>query len=135
MNSDNIFPSLQKGFRVTLGATASLIENLQSPQTLEQQFSQLRSDPNQKIEEWAEKGEITEQEARKFLEALFTQPTSASSTSSSGSSNSGSTVGTTSTDANRQDASATQLEIKQLTEQIAAIRAELEKLRETDSRR
>ena len=130
MDSNNLTQLLQKGLRVTLGATASLIEVLQDPEKREQNLSRLRSDLGQLAEEWDTKGAMTEQEARNFVDTLLEQrnrqqaqptydPTSP-------------TVG------NTNPASPTappdvQLELQELTAQIAAIRTELEKLRNPDS--
>lgn len=128
MNSDNFLQLLHTGFRATLGATASLVETLQDPIKREQNLSQLRSNMSEQFQEWAEKGEVTEQEARNFVDTVLRQQNSQSST--------------TTTTAPR-DTSPTpvtppvepeaQLELQQLTAQIAAIRAELEKLRNPDS--
>ncbi len=68
MNSDNLTQLLQQRFRITLGATASLVETLQDPQKRNQNLSDLRSELNHLTQEWAEKGEVTEQEARNFVD-------------------------------------------------------------------
>ena len=128
MNSNTIVDLLQTGFRISLGATTSLVETLQDPQKREESLSQLRFELSQRVSEWAEKGAITEQEARRLIEQTWRQqgqpgrspetetpsdipvapPTTATSPSS-------------------------QLEIEELTAQIAALRTELEKLRNTRS--
>jgi len=124
MNSDNLTQLLQQGFRVTLGATASLVETLQDDQKRNQNFSQLGSELSNLTQEWAAKGEITEQEARNFVDSLLNQigkqPPSRTPEANP------STVVTTPTQTVVPE---TQLELQELTAQIAAIRIELEQLR------
>jgi polyhydroxyalkanoate synthesis regulator phasin len=124
MNSDILVQLLQKGFRVTLGATASLIEVLQDPQKREENLSKLRTDLGQLAEELAERGAITEQEARSFVDTILSKQANQTSTETP-SSTATATAPTTSPDV--------QLELQELTAQIAAIRAELEKLGNQDS--
>lgn len=73
MNSDNLTQLLQQGFRVTLGATASLVETLQDPQKRNDNLDSIRSELSYLATEWAAKGEITEQEARNFVDNLLNQ--------------------------------------------------------------
>ncbi|MBW4522855.1 MAG: hypothetical protein KME16_24725 [Scytolyngbya sp. HA4215-MV1] len=120
MNSDILVQLLQKGFRVTLGATASLIEILQDPQKREENLTKLRLDLTQLTEEWAEKGLVTEQEARSFVDTVLSQR---------GGQASATATPPSSTTATPE----VQGELHELTEQIAAIRMELEKLRDKDS--
>jgi polyhydroxyalkanoate synthesis regulator phasin len=79
MNSDNLLQLVQTGFRVTLGATTSAIETLQDSQKLQEVFSQFNSDLKQQMEVWSQKGEITEQEARKMMDSLWSQSGQATS--------------------------------------------------------
>lgn len=124
MNSNNLLQFLQTGFRVSLGATTSLVETLQDPQKREENLSQLRSELSQRVAEWAQKGEITEQEARNFIEAMLRQQSnSASPPATVTPTDSGTTPPRTAASPN------VQLDIEELTAQIAAIRTELEKLR------
>jgi polyhydroxyalkanoate synthesis regulator phasin len=117
MNSDTLVQTLQKGYHVTLGATASVIESLQDAQRREENFAKLRTDPNQLIEELAIKGETTEREARSFVDGVFSQPSNPSSSS------------TPSTPPVSPQTAAIQQDLQELTAQLAAIRAELERLR------
>jgi polyhydroxyalkanoate synthesis regulator phasin len=141
MNSDNILQIIQKSFRVSLGATTSLLETLQDAQKREQNIAKLRADFDQLSTGWqdpqgreenlakirtdleqlttelADKGETTEREARAFVDNLMAQR--------GGNSASGVTVNTTATPV----PSANQTEIEELTAQLAEVRAELEKLR------
>ncbi|MFE1745859.1 hypothetical protein [Coleofasciculus sp. H7-2] len=128
MNSNNLLELVQKGFRVTLGATASLVESVQDTQKREQNLELLKSDVNLVVQQLAEKGEITEQEARSFLNSLMAQANDAGSTQS---------YGTPSTPATTPVTTVVQpdvqLELEELTAQIAAMRTELEKLRDPNS--
>ncbi len=121
MNSDSLVQLLQSSVRVTLGATASLIEVLQDPAKREENLTKLRQEWSKLSEEWEMKGESTEQEARNFVNNLLHQRTSSASSPSSGSTVTVTTPLTTSPDV--------QAELQELTAQIAAIRAELEKMR------
>lgn len=128
MNSNNFLELVQKGFRVTLGATASLVESVQDTQKREQNLELLKSDVNLVVQQLAEKGEVTELEARTFLNSLMTQANDASSTQSYGTpSTPATTPVTTVVQPN------VQLELEELTAQIAAMRTELEKLRDPNS--
>lgn len=121
MNPDDIFQSVQKGFRVTLGAAGTLAESLQNPQNGQELLERLRTNPNQVAEELAEKGEITEQEARRFVDGLMAQ----SSGNGSG--------GTRSTPPAGPSAPPDiQADLEDLTAQIAALRQELADLQKSD---
>lgn len=128
MNSNNFLELVQKGFRVTLGATASLVESVQDTQKREQNLELLKSDVNLVVQQLAEKGEITEQEARTFLNSLMAQANNAANTQSSATPSTPATTPVTTVA--QPDV---QLELEELTAQIAAMRTELEKLREPNS--
>lgn len=128
MNSDNLLQLLHKGFRVTLGATAALVETLQDPQKREQNLSELRSDLSERVQEWAEKGEITEQEARNLVDSILSQRNNAARSSAAET-----PTGPVTTAPSPAVSPDVQLEMQELTAQIAAMRAELERLRESDS--
>lgn len=127
MNPDNLIQVAQKGLRVTLGATASLLETLQDPQRREASLSRLRTEFSQLAEEWEVKGETTEREARSFVDGMFGQAVSRSNQPSAGESRSEpfSSPSTSST-----QNLAIQQDLQDLTTQLAEIRTELEKLRE-----
>jgi polyhydroxyalkanoate synthesis regulator phasin len=122
MNPDTLFQTVQKGLRVTVGATTDLVESIQDATRREQTFNRLRTNPTQLIDEWATKGESTEREARTFVDGLLNQspfnPNSAGTT----------TVNTTATPI----APDVQQDLRDLTAQIAELRAELERLRQQD---
>ena len=126
MNSNNLLQLVQTGFRVTLGVTTSAIETLQDSQKLQEMFSQFNSDMKQQMEAWAEKGEVTEQEARKMMDNIWSQ--SGQTTSSAAST----TIDIVSETPNTTGSSV-ESEIQNLTEQIVNLRQELESLREGES--
>lgn len=133
MNSDTVIQLLQRGFRVTLGATASLVEILQDPQRRDANLSKLRTEFDQLAQEWAEKGSVTEQEARNFVDSMFRQGNRSTSSPTENAEydyGSGSTTVAAPPSAASPD---TQLELQELTAQLAAIRAELEALRNQES--
>lgn len=129
MNSENLVQSLQNGLRVTLGATASLIEVLQDPQKRTENLTKLSQEWDQLSQEWAEKGKVTEQEARSFVDSLLAQQRNAASSDDP----TRSATATAPPDTSPTAPPDIQLELQTLTAQIAAIRAELEKLRNQDS--
>ncbi|MEP0918659.1 hypothetical protein NC981_17655 [Leptolyngbya sp. DQ-M1] len=125
MNSDTVVRILQKSFRVTLGATASLVEILQDPQKREANLTKIKAEVDQLTREWANKGEMTEQEARSYVDTLMAQRR--------GEMNSGTTVTTTATPVPTASPEV-QLELQELTAQLAALRAEVERLRTEENR-
>lgn len=129
MNPDTIIESLQTGFRVAVGATASAIEMLQDSEKRDENFDKLSSPDWTKItEELAEKGEATEQEARQFVENLLNQQSSSPDSDSAQAPSSNPSTSSTP----RSDSEA-QKELQELTDQIATLRAELERLQEQES--
>ncbi|MDX2230967.1 MAG: hypothetical protein NW220_15110 [Leptolyngbyaceae cyanobacterium bins.349] len=124
MNSESLIQLLHSGVRVTLGATTTLVEVLQDPTKREENLTKLRQEWRKLSEEWEEKGESTEQEARTFVNNLFNQQnTAAHGPASTG-------VATVATPASAPPN--VQVELQELTAQIAAIRAELEKMRASE---
>lgn len=79
MNPDTILQSVQKSFHTTLGAASFVVDLVQQPDQRDANLNRLQTDLNQLMEEWAVKGEQTEQEARTFVETLVNQPGSTSS--------------------------------------------------------
>jgi polyhydroxyalkanoate synthesis regulator phasin len=130
MNFNTLLQSVQTGFRVSLGATTSLIETLQDPQKREENLSQLNSQFSQKVIEWAEKGQITEQEARRFIDEILRRQSNPEHPPTTATPSDRVTTPSTSTASAPPNV---QLEIEELTVQIAAIRTELEKLRNSGS--
>lgn len=128
MNPDNFLQLIQTGIRASLGATTLLVETLQDPRKREDSFSQLQSDLNQQFSQWAQKGEQTEQEARSFLDQLLNKSSNPGNTSVTVTSTETSATPTTNTTSPN-----TQSSLEDLTAQIAALRIELEQLRQSDS--
>lgn len=118
MNPDMVTEFLKKGFHVTLGATTSVVESLQDSQKREENISQLNLGFDQLSQIWADKGEITESEARKMIDGMATQYGVNANPMSSGSSTSPSAT-SPSIDPSLQQ------ELKTLTNQLANIRLEL----------
>lgn len=112
---------LKKGFHVTLGATASLIEALQHSDKREENLAQLKLNFSELTEIWAQKGEVTELEARNIVDSVLAQSGHQSSSSSAS--------GVSNYPAAPSTQASVQLELQELTAQLAAIRAELEQLR------
>ena len=108
MNSDTIVQLIQQSMRVGVGFTASVLETLQDGQKRNQTISELQEEIAKKTEEWAAKGEITEQKAREFLDKWLNQQKSSKT-------NPGSPASTkTKADVGQ--------EIQQLTEKIITLR-------------
>ncbi|NEP85274.1 MAG: hypothetical protein F6K39_48635 [Okeania sp. SIO3B3] len=124
MNPDNLTQLLQKGFRVTLGATSFFIETVQDSSKRDENLNKLNSDFNQLTEEWADRGEMTEQEARNFVDTILNQQNSQVNTDSTTVSS-----GPTSTFVS----SDVQEDLLELTQEIADLRADLQKLQESNS--
>jgi polyhydroxyalkanoate synthesis regulator phasin len=120
MNSD-LMQLVQKSFRVTLGATATLLETLQDSQQRESNFSRLKQEFDQLAEQWEAKGSVTEQEARSFVDNLLNHPSQEPHPP------------TPPAEASSAPSVGIQQDLRDLTAQLASIRAELERLRASDS--
>jgi polyhydroxyalkanoate synthesis regulator phasin len=116
MNSDNAIDLLKKGFHVTLGATSSLVESIQDPIKREENLAQLRMGPNEFAEVLAERGVVTEVEARKFVDNVVAQYKPDASSYSAGTA-----LASPSTSIDPT----LQLELQDLTKQLAELRAQL----------
>jgi polyhydroxyalkanoate synthesis regulator phasin len=125
MNPNNLFELIHQGFLITVGATASLIETVQDSTKREIVLSDLAQELSQRTQEWTVKGESTEKEARKVIDQLFSTRKQSSPTTTATTQ----TVPTPSSSAQ----SNVELEIKELTEQVIALRTELEMLRKSDT--
>jgi polyhydroxyalkanoate synthesis regulator phasin len=127
MNPDSFVQLLQKGFRITLGATSSLLETLQDPQKRDANLSELKTKWSQQAEDWAAKGAVTEEEARNFVDRLWQQRSYGTRPTSTNPPSNPVTVTTPNPDPQARS------EIQDLTAQIATLRSELENLRNSDS--
>ena len=121
MNTDNLTQLFQQSLRLTLGATASLVETLQDPQKRTENLSQISSELSHLANEWAAKGEMTEQEARNFVNNFLNQLRNQAPSPTPGASPSITTP-------SKVAPPDVQLELQELTAQLAAIRTELENL-------
>jgi polyhydroxyalkanoate synthesis regulator phasin len=132
MNPDNLPQMLQTGFHLTLGATSFLIETLQDPLKREENLDKLKSDLGQLASELLEKGEMTDREARNFVDTIFSGPGNRENADSDSVSPKQSDTAT-----DHPPDSVVQpdvkLEIQELTAHMAALRVELEKLRAENS--
>ena len=124
MNPDNLTQIIQKGFRVTLGATSFFMETLQDSSKRDENLNKLNSDFNQLTEEWAERGEMTEREARNFVDTILTQQNSQVNTD---------TTTVSSTPASGFVQSDIQRDLLELTKEIANLRADLQESQQSDS--
>ncbi|HZG39422.1 MAG TPA: hypothetical protein VEZ50_12140 [Nodosilinea sp.] len=124
MYPDDLSQTLQKGFRVTLGATASLIEAIQDPESSSQKFSAMGGDVNRLTEELEVKGETTEREARQFVDGLLSQMPNPFT--GPGPEAGGPTITTVASPV--VDVSV-QSDLETLTQELAAIRKEIEALK------
>lgn len=115
---EEIFKLAQKSFRVGIGASASLVEGLQNPRLYQENLDKLRLNPNQFVEDLASKGEVTEREARTFVDQVIgdrlgTRPA-------------GERTVTTTAVTIEPD---TEAELKALTQELVALRQELQQLK------
>lgn len=125
MNSNSFLQVIQQGFRITIGATTSLVETIQDPQKRTEALTHIQAELEQKIREWSEKGEVTEQEARRIIDNLISQR-GWSKKSDVTNSNNQSSSNTNSPENNVQS------DLEELTEQIIALRKDLETLQKSE---
>jgi polyhydroxyalkanoate synthesis regulator phasin len=132
MNPDNLPQMLQTGFHLTLGATSFLIETLQDPLKREENLDKLKSDLGELASELLEKGEMTDREARNFVDTIFSGPGNRENADSE---SVWSKQSDAATDAPPDSVVQpdVKLEIQELTAHMAALRVELEKLRAENS--
>ena len=72
MNPETLTETIQKGFRVTLGATASLVDAFRDPQASQEKFGAI-TDFDVLTQELEAKGAVTEQEARMVVDSVMSQ--------------------------------------------------------------
>lgn len=119
MESNNFFNTIQQGLRITVGAAAEIVETLKDSTKREQTLSELKSEWLKKSEIWAEKGAMTEEEARQIIEKIFNKEYNQSQSNQNKNSN---------TTANTTVIS----EIQDLNEAIINLRQELEKANQSN---
>ncbi|MFZ4639921.1 MAG: hypothetical protein ACOYMP_05915 [Nodosilinea sp.] len=124
MNPNEVSQALQKGLHLTLGAAASMVEALQFPEESSRKFAELGNDFSRLAEVLEAKGETTEKEARQLVDALLSQiPQPFSHGNSSSPDSRANSVVQPVTDASLQN------DLVALTEDLAAVRRELETLK------
>lgn len=133
MNYEKLPQMLQTGFHLALGATSFLIETLQDPLKREQNLDKLNSDLGLLADELLEKGEMTDIEARNFVDTIFSGQNERENTDSESVSHqrSNSPIGNPPDFVTEPDV---QLEIQELTAQMVALRTQLENLRADTSK-
>lgn len=132
MNPDNLPQMLQTGFHLTLGAASFLIETLQDPLKREENLDKLKSDLGELASELREKGEMTDREARNFVDTIFSQPANRENADSESVSPKQSDAATDAAPDSVVQPDV-KLEIQELTAHMAALRVELEKLHAENS--
>jgi hypothetical protein len=124
MNSETLTATIQKGVRVTLGATASLVDALRDPQASQEKFGNI-SDFEVLTQELEAKGTDAEREARAVVDSVMSQvgqmpnpfaPTPASEA-------------TVDADARPVADASVQTDLEALTQELSTLRAELEALK------
>ena len=124
MNPDNLTQIIQKGFHLTLGATSFFMETLQKSSKRDENLNKLNSDFNQLTEEWAQRGEMTEREARNFVDTILNQQNSQVNTDS---------INVPSTPVSDFVQSDIQRDLLELTQEVADLRAALQQSQKSDS--
>ena len=124
MNPDDLTQIMQKAFRTTLGATSFFMETLQDSSKRDENLNKLNSDFNQLTEEWAQRGEMTEREARNFVDTILNQQNSQVNTDS---------INVPSTPVSDFVQSDIQRDLLELTQEVADLRAALQQSQKSDS--
>lgn len=124
MNPDNLTQIIQKGFHLTLGATSFFMETLQNSSKRDENLNKLNSDFNQLTEEWAQRGEMTEREARNFVDTILNQQNCQVNTDS---------INVPSTPVSDFVQSDIQRDLLELTQEVADLRAALQQSQKSDS--
>ncbi|MFN5513641.1 MAG: hypothetical protein ACK5CA_02540 [Cyanobacteriota bacterium] len=108
---------LYQGFRVSIGAAATLAETLQDSQRRQQTLRDLQTQLGEQTRIWAEKGAVTEAEARRAVEDWLQQAKQKANPA----------AGSSLTVSVSYDQA--QSELEDLIQQITALKAELEQTR------
>ena len=124
MNPDNLTQIIQKGFHLTLGATSFFMETLQNSSKRDENLNKLNSDFNQLTEEWAQRGERTEREARNFVDTILNQQNCQVNTDS---------INVPYTPVSDFVQSDIQRDLLELTQEVADLRAALQQSQKSDS--
>ncbi|MEL6556239.1 MAG: hypothetical protein AAFQ63_22700 [Cyanobacteria bacterium J06621_11] len=134
MNTDSLLELVQKGYRVGLGAASTAVEAIQDPQRVSSEFSAIGTDWERLADKLEVRGALTEKEARDFVEGVSSQMPepfrSASSPFNTGKPDEPPTVTTVATPVVDTEL---QAEVTSLTEELIAIRQEIEALKNKDA--
>lgn len=129
MNPDTLTETFQKGFRITLGATSSLMEAIRDPQGSQAKFSAIGTDMELLTQELEAKGADTEQEARTLVNSMMSQleqiPNPFVSTPASGT--------TVDTVAQPVADASVKAELDTLTQELSTLRQDIEALKSEQS--
>ncbi len=123
MDKTALFQKLQQGLHVTVGATVDFIETIQDPEKRHQTLSELQSSLDQQAQQWSEKGLVTEEEARRLIDSWLAKY-KPSGSAAGGNNRTTGAISVTYTE---------QAEIQALTEQIIALKTELELARASNN--
>lgn len=123
MDKTALFQKLQQGLHVTVGATVDFIETIQDPEKRHETLSELQSNLHQQAQQWSEKGLVTEEEARRLIDSWLAKYKPSGSASGGNNRTTGG-ISVTYTE---------QAEIQALTEQIIALKTELELARASNN--
>ncbi len=126
MNFDTFTEFIQKSFRVSLGAAASAVEAIQDPQASASKFSNIGTDFDRLADELEVKGAQTEKEARDFVDNVSSNFDGQWPNPFAPAPASDATVNTV---AKPVVDTGIQAEINALTEQLSAIRQEIDQLK------
>ncbi len=118
---------LQRGYYVTLGVAATLLESAQEPNKGLESLNALQQDFKLVAQELAEKGVTTEAEARRFVDTLLASQFGKQDGQESTDGTGVTTVTTTAKPVSDKNVGLED-ELKDLTKQVAALRSELESL-------
>ncbi|MEO1619416.1 MAG: hypothetical protein AAFU53_00130 [Cyanobacteria bacterium J06632_3] len=130
MNTDSLLELVQKGYRVTLGAASTAVEAVQDPQRTADEFSAIGTDWQRLADKLEVRGALTEKEARDFVEGVTSQmPEPFRSMSSSFDQSTPSEPPTVTTVATPVVDTELQAEVASLTDELVAIRQEIEALK------
>ena len=134
MNTDSLLELVQKGYRVTLGAASTAVEAVQDPQRVSDEFSAIGTDWERLADKLEVRGALTEKEARDFVEGVASlMPEPFRSASSPFTQSSPSEPKTVTTIAEPVVDTELQAEVASLTDELIAIRKEIEELKNKES--
>ncbi|MEL6263566.1 MAG: hypothetical protein AAFR12_21175 [Cyanobacteria bacterium J06626_6] len=134
MNTDTLLELVQKGYRVTLGAASSAVEAVQDPQRAADEFSAIGTDWQRLADKLEVRGALTEKEARDFVEGVTSQmPEPFRSVSSTFTQSAPPEPPTVTTIATPVVDTELQAEVASLTDELIAIRKEIEALKNKDA--